>query len=115
MRQSKRSLWIKKIPALAGGRACPQIAPRIQYRHRVAARVCSGGLRYSPMISRTFSTKNGSVESLKFFYRWGFSPNARQIRTMAFCLRTLAGGAGSGLLSMDSAVGRIVLGNRSLL
>jgi len=40
----------------------------------------SGGLRYSPTISRTFSTKNGSVESLKCRWRWGWSPKARQIR-----------------------------------
>src|SRR5271157_3542809 len=31
----------------------------------------SGGLRYSPTTSRTFSTKKGSVESLKLLLRCG--------------------------------------------
>jgi hypothetical protein len=33
-------------------------------------------------MSRTFSTKNGSLESLNVCVRWGFSPNALQIRPM---------------------------------
>lgn len=41
-------------------------------------------------MSRTFSTKNASVESLKFSCRGGFSPKARQMRTMAFWLSPLA-------------------------
>jgi len=45
----------------------------------------SGGLRYSPTTSRTFSTKNGSVESLKVSLLCGFSPKAFQMRTMALC------------------------------
>jgi len=38
----------------------------------------------------TFSTKNGSLESLKFSCKCGFSPNARQIRMIAFCVSPLA-------------------------
>jgi len=34
-------------------------------------------------MSRTFSTKSGSGESLKVSTRCGFSPNARQIRLTA--------------------------------
>lgn len=37
-------------------------------------------------MSRAFSTKSGSLESLKFSCRCGFSPDARQMRTMAFCV-----------------------------
>ena len=39
--------------------------------------------RYSPTISRTFSTNCGSLENLKFSTRWGCNPKAGQIRTMA--------------------------------
>ena len=49
--------------------------------HRTMAR--SGGVRYSPTTSRTFSTKYGSVESLNVSARCGFRPNARQIRPTA--------------------------------
>src|SRR5689334_19438124 len=41
-------------------------------------------------MSRTFSTKNGSVDSLKFSCKWGLSPKARQMRTMAFWVRPVA-------------------------
>ena len=41
-------------------------------------------------MSRTFSTKKASVESLKFSCKWGLRPKARQMRTMAFWLRPLA-------------------------
>jgi hypothetical protein len=34
-------------------------------------------------MSRTFSTKNGSVDSLKVSTRWGCKEKARQIREMA--------------------------------
>ena len=37
---------------------------------------CSGGFRYSPTMSRTFSIMNGSVESLKLLERWGCRPNS---------------------------------------
>src|SRR5581483_7431647 len=43
----------------------------------------SGGDRYRPATSRTFSTKYGSVESLNVSARCGLSPNARQIRPTA--------------------------------
>ena len=36
---------------------------------------CSGGLRYSPTMSRTFSMKNGSLDSLKYRCRCGWRPN----------------------------------------
>ena len=35
-----------------------------------------GGFKYSPTTSRSFSMKNGSVDSLKLSRRWGWSPNA---------------------------------------
>jgi hypothetical protein len=38
-------------------------------------------------MSRTFSTNCGSLENLKFSTRCGCNPNARQIRTMAVCVR----------------------------
>ena len=38
---------------------------------------------YKPTISRTLSTKKGSVESLKWFCRWGCKPNVRQMRWTA--------------------------------
>ena len=40
----------------------------------------SGGLRYLPTTSRTFSTNWGSSDSLNVSVSHGFSPNARQIR-----------------------------------
>ena len=40
----------------------------------------SGGFRYSPTTSKTFSTNNGSVDSLNVSARCGLSSNARQIR-----------------------------------
>ena len=36
----------------------------------------SGGLRYSPTTSRSFSMKNGSVDSLKLSLRCGCRPNS---------------------------------------
>lgn len=39
----------------------------------------SGGLRYSPTMSRTLSIRCGSGEILKLSWRQGLSPNARQI------------------------------------
>ncbi len=38
---------------------------------------------YRPTISRTLSTKNGSVESLKYPCRWGCKLNVRQMRWTA--------------------------------
>jgi len=40
----------------------------------------SGGLRYKPTMSRTFSINCGSVDSLKVSLRCGCRPNARQMR-----------------------------------
>ena len=40
----------------------------------------SGGARYKPTMSRTFSTKSGSRESLNVSLRCGCRPNARQMR-----------------------------------
>src|SRR5260370_20193016 len=57
--------------------------------HRTTA--FSGGSKYSPTISRTFSTKNGSVESLKCFCRCGSNPKACQMRcTVDFDTRVSA-------------------------
>src|SRR5467141_3173833 len=51
----------------------------------------SGGFKYNPTISRTFSTKNGSVESLKCFCRCGSNPKACQMRcTVDFDTRVSA-------------------------
>jgi hypothetical protein len=50
----------------------------------------SGGLRYNPTTSRTFSTKYGSVDSLNASCRWGRRPNARQIRLTAVWDRPVA-------------------------
>ena len=36
----------------------------------------SGGFRYNPTISRSFSIKNGSVDSLKLRLRCGCTPNS---------------------------------------
>ena len=49
----------------------------------------SGGSRYSPTMSRTFSTNSGSVESLKVSCRCGCSPKARQMRETAVCDKPL--------------------------
>ncbi len=51
--------------------------------HNTGAR--SGGFRYSPTTSRTFSTNCGSAESLKVSCLCGLRPNARQIRETAVC------------------------------
>ena len=40
----------------------------------------SGGFRYKPTTSRTFSMKNGSVESLRNFERCGCTPNRLRYR-----------------------------------
>src|SRR5687768_13842196 len=40
----------------------------------------SGGLRYNPTTSNSFSTNNGSVDSLNVSVRCGLSSNLRQIR-----------------------------------
>src|SRR5262249_53582417 len=45
----------------------------------------SGGFRYKPTMSRTFSTNWGSLENLKFSTRCGCNPKACQMRTMAVC------------------------------
>ena len=44
--------------------------------HRTNAR--SGGFRYSPTTSLTFSMKKGSDDNLKVSVRWGCNPKARQ-------------------------------------
>jgi hypothetical protein len=46
--------------------------------HKTSA--CSGGLRYRPTMSSTFSLNNGSLLSLKVRNRSGFSPCLFQIR-----------------------------------
>ena len=53
--------------------------------HRTNA--LSGGFRYRPTISRTFSIKSGSDDSLKVSVRWGCSPKARHMRLMVLWLR----------------------------
>ena len=52
--------------------------------HNTKAR--SGGFRYKPTISRTFSTNSGSRDSLKVSTRCGCNPNARQMRLTALWL-----------------------------
>ena len=43
-------------------------------------RARSGGAKYRPTMSRTFSTKKGSLDSLKVSERCGCKPKARQMR-----------------------------------
>src|ERR1700675_2542368 len=52
--------------------------PLFSSTHKTTA--FSGGCKYSPTISRTFSTENGSLESLKCFCRCGSNPKACQMR-----------------------------------
>ena len=52
--------------------------------HKTTAR--SGGFRYRPQMSYSLSTNNGSLESFQCSWRCGCSPNARQIRLIAFWL-----------------------------
>ena len=73
-------------------------------RRRSARSARSGGLRYNPTTSRTFSTKYGSVENLKVSWRWGLSPKARQIRLIAVCDRP----AGCLAIATRAPVGRVL-------
>ena len=57
-------------------------------REHTSAR--SGGARYSPTTSRTFSMNSGSVLSLNVPLRWGCSPKARHIRLMELWLKPVA-------------------------
>ena len=45
----------------------------------------SGGLRYKPTMSRTFSMNSGSLESLKLSQRCGCKPMARHTRATVLC------------------------------
>ena len=47
---------------------------------------CSGGLIYSPTMSRTLSISCGSGDSLKAFLRWGRGPKACRLRLMVMRL-----------------------------
>lgn len=40
---------------------------------------------YSPTMSRTFSVKNGSLDSLNVVVRWGLSAKVRQRRDTVLC------------------------------
>ena len=55
--------------------------------HRTNAR--SGGFRYSPTTSLTFSMKKGSDDNLKVSVRWGCNPKARQMRLTVLWLSPL--------------------------
>ena len=55
--------------------------------HRTNAR--SGGFRYSPTTSLTFSMKKGSADNLKVSVRWGCNPKARQMRLTVLWLSPL--------------------------
>ena len=74
-------------------------------------------------MSRTFSTKKGSDDSLKASVRWGCNPKARQIRLTVLWLRPTASGHGAGA-PVGGILGRglqrqcnhpfhVVIGNRS--
>src|SRR5574340_742423 len=52
-------------------------------------RALSGGCRYSPTISRTFSTNSGSADSLNVSVRCGCRPKARQMRCTVLRLTPL--------------------------
>ena len=51
---------------------------------------CSGGFRYSPTTSWSFSTNLGSLESLKVSIRCGLRPCSFQIRPMVESLKPVA-------------------------
>ena len=51
----------------------------------------SGGSRYRPTTSRTFSTNCGSLESFHFSCRCGLSPNACQMSCTAVCVSPTSG------------------------
>ena len=57
--------------------------------HRTNAR--SGGFRYSPTTSLTFSMKKGSDDNLKVSVRWGCNPKARQMRLTVLWLSPALG------------------------
>src|SRR3990167_10926563 len=76
------------MPGAKGSRGCVRSSAWIwlfSSTHNTIA--FSGGSMYSPTMSRTFSTNSGSLESLKVSWRWGCSPNARQMRDTAVCDR----------------------------
>ena len=81
--------------------------------HSTSAR--SGGWRYKPTMSRTFSMKSGSADSLKVSTRWGCSAKARQMRCTALRLSPLACAIDRVLQCVASAgvVSRVRVSTRS--
>ncbi|MNL40500.1 hypothetical protein D3C87_1628530 [compost metagenome] len=57
---------------------------------RLASMALSGRFRYRPTMSRTFSTNNGSLESLNVSWRCGCNPKACQIRVTAVCDKSIS-------------------------
>ena len=55
-----------------------------------STRARSGGERYRPMMSRTLSTKCGSLDSLNVSERCGCKPKAPQMRQIVVCERPLS-------------------------
>ena len=62
---------------------------------------------YRPTMSRTFSTKNGSAESLKVPDRWGLSSKACQMRHTAFWVQPHLPGHGPGAPVMSRPTGSV--------
>ena len=60
------------------------------HRYRPRTTAASGGFRYNPTMSRTFSTHNGSEESLKVSARCDCSPKAFQMRCTVEGARTIS-------------------------
>jgi hypothetical protein len=69
----------------------------------------SGGFRYSPTMSRTLSTKAGSVESLKLFERCGCTPKSESIRATVLFERPVSEAAERTV--QCCAFGRLLLQN----
>ena len=71
---SARPFFIGK-PGCVRSSACTWL-----FSSQHSARACSGGDMYRPTMFSSFSTNNGSRETLKPRMRCGFSPLARQCR-----------------------------------
>ena len=69
------------IPGIIGNAGCERAsACTWLFSSTLSTTAASGGFRYSPTMSYTFSTNSGSVDSLNVSVRCGCNPNACQIR-----------------------------------
>ena len=74
---ARRSAWPGRSGS--GGRVRSSARTRL-FSSTHSTRARSGGARWRPTMSRTFSAESGSVESLKLSARCGRRPEARQAR-----------------------------------